>query len=125
MLSSEQRRSGFSLTEVLVVLVILGLTVAALATTTLGPSPALQREAAMTALISNAAEVRSEAIMGGIALELQVAADGCQQNTHTLRFYPDGSAQPARICVGGADSPTRLYLVLDPYTAHLMREEDP
>lgn len=125
MLFCSHRRSGFSLTEALVVLVILALTVAALATTTLGPSPALQREAAMTALIANAAEVRSEAIMGGMALELHVAADGCQQNAQTLTFYPDGSAHPARICVGGADSLSPQYLILDPYTAHLMREADP
>jgi len=119
----DNRRAGFSLTEVLVVLAILSLTVAVFATARPGPSPAMRQQAISTDLIVAASQVRAEAIVQGRSKLFSVQAALCPDSVQTLTFFPNGTATEAKICLTGAQHDSWLYL--DPLTGLLARIDAP
>jgi len=112
------RNAGFSLLEVLVVLGILSLTIAVFATSNRGPSPSLELKAHVSALQAEVAAARATAIIEGTTNTHAMAAPLCPGSDATLTFFPDGTAQPADICL--TVEPLDQRLRLDPLTAQLV-----
>ena len=116
---SKNRNAGFSLTEILVVLAILALTMTAFATARPGPSPEMRREAIISQLLTDAAQARAMAITQGILQTLAIPEPTCRNNPKKLTFFPSGTALGTEICFSHEDAEIRLWL--DTFTGHLSR----
>lgn len=102
-------------------LAILALSVTVFAMARPGPSPAMQREARISAVIAASAEVRARAIIEGTRQIFDVAGPFCQDSPTTLTFFPSGTAIATRFCL--ADAAGDIWLQLDPLTAQLSRAD--
>ncbi|MDO6591940.1 hypothetical protein DS901_02500 [Loktanella sp. D2R18] len=111
--------SGFSLLEVLIVLSVVALTIAALSTTRLGPSPAMALETQASQLQQTVATARAEAIRNNKQTTITLDHTLCTQSDDTLTFYPDGTANAANICL--QQETLERALKLDPLTGQLVR----
>ena len=116
---SKNRNAGFSLTEILVVLVILALTISAFATARPGPSPEMQREAIVSQLMADAAQARAMAIRQGTLQTLAIPEPTCRNSPKKLTFFPSGTTLGTEICFSHEDAEIRLWL--DTFTGHLSR----
>lgn len=111
--------SGFSLLEVLIVLSVLALTITALSTNRLGPSPAMVLETQVSQLRQTVASAKSDAIRNNTQIGITLVQTLCAQSDDTLTFYPDGTAKAANICL--QQETLERALKLDPLTAQLVR----
>lgn len=118
---SRRRNAGFSLTEVLVVLAILSLTVTVFAVARPGPSPAMQREAIVSQLIAEAARARAEAIIENRQTIVTLPDTRCDESAKTLTFFPSGTATAAQVCI--ENEGVAAWLALDPFTGQLTRAD--
>lgn len=122
MWSFERSKAGFSVTEMLVVLAILALSVGAFATT-LRPSGTLNHRADIAAAMKDASRARIQAIADQTTQRIDLSPQSCHQTAQSLTFFADGTAIPARICIG--DRTHHSWLLLDPLTGSLRPEHTP
>ncbi len=124
MLSSDMGpKAGISLTEVLVVLAILSLTLAVFATSRPGPSDGLKLQARTSDLVAQASQTRNAAVQTGRQQTLDLEGPFCADSDKALIFFANGTAQEATICLAATDQEIGLYL--DPVTGQLALMEGP
>jgi len=116
---SRGRQAGFTITEVLVVLTILSLTVTVFAVARPGPSPAMQREALITQFIAEAAQARRMAMTSGVQSSIALPDQRCEDSPENLTFFPSGTARAARVCL--MDAGVAIWLDADPLTGQITR----
>ena len=111
-------RAGASLLEMLVVLAILAGLAAMAAGALRGPSPGLLARQAAAGIMRDAALARLDAVRSGRAVVLDIPDAACDgPGPVALRFHPDGSADPARLCPRPREA--TLVLRADPLTGLL------
>ena len=98
-------RAGVTLFETMVALAVLSLIVAVVAVAARPPSPRLQEEAAIAALVREAQDLRLRAIQEGRTVEMG-SEDVCEGARPPV-FYPDGSARFGPLCIGTRTLPVR------------------
>jgi prepilin-type N-terminal cleavage/methylation domain-containing protein len=118
---SKAANAGFSIAEVLVVLVILSLTIAAVTATRPGPSPALQLKSRAATIIAEAGKIRDDAIRRHTIQTYELPGTLCPDSISTLTFFANGTATGGSICLSVQEQ--ELRLVLDPLTGQFLQED--
>ena len=101
------RRAGFTLLEIMVVLVILSAILTISMTTLTRPSDRLAMRQDIAVIRQEATQLRSEAIRNGMERTLSFkGCDGAQ--LVSVRFFPDGTASGDDICLEHGEDVVRL-----------------
>jgi prepilin-type N-terminal cleavage/methylation domain-containing protein len=120
---SKAANAGFSIAEVLVVLVILSLTIAAVTATRPGPSPALQLKSHAATIIAEAGKTRDDAIRRNTIQTYELPGTLCPDSPPSLMFFANGTATGTSICLSTEGQ--ELRLALDPLTGQFLQGDPP
>ena len=133
------REAGYTLAELVVVLIVLALAVALIAPRVLGPSPVRDQRAAVEALIDMAGQARARALLSGdeqrlvidvdqrtlsvepaglrrklpasVALTVTAAEAEIIDLRAGVRFFPDGAATGGEVRFDADGAPSRTVVI--------------